>query len=1199
MADYTESIGLDAGEAIRELARFDRAISAANRAILKMQKLGDKDFLNFTPATASIKDYQKAAEKVGSTLNRTINSGKKSVNELTVSWETLGRVVQTQVLVRSLNLVRDLFFDSAKAAGEFQIQVARIQQIAGGASFEKITSEIQQLAIELGRPLAEVANATFEALQNDIGSFGETIEILRTQAAGLALVTGGTLGDAVNALSSTIKGFNLDFEQSNTLADQFFRTIDTGRVSLPELADSLGTVSQFAAQLGLTTQELFASISTITQSGTSASVAMTQLRNVLQKGIKPTEELQNILSDLGVNTFKDLVERAGGFKEALQEISSSVGGDATRISRAFNTIRGTAGVFNLLNNDGLEYDRILGEITNSAGDAARAVASIDGTAARDAAKQAAQLEVILTELGNDALALKNAATGIFLDFIPSAEAAKQGLLIVTSSAIGASAALFSLSTILATIAPVAILAGVALGGIFINTEINDYIKSLSEVQDKLGSLKGADLAIRIVDERTSKQLKDVTDEINKQVAAARDLGKEGAQAYRELQRESRIAADAIGKSGLGILDRFTSGTEDLLKEVDKQIDGINDRIKKDTAGIKDTQQAINDFNFDRSLKGLSDYNQAVKLIERSSSQAREALNEIGRAGIGDDAQAAAKAANDQALASAKTALAAAERTGNARLVARAENEIVGILAQQRFQLEQANKLRKETSETVLRDQRNELAKLTTDQKRQIEDVLDLFKEAGNENNLEKRARGFQEAGQKLNELAVGFENLAGADILKAFDLDQYAAQLGKATINGLNDVNVKWDNAINSLQEALNSKEFQAKVRVTQEANPADFSTPEVQTALLGNQKGDDVQRRIDQSEALKNILIEQEQAAKDVADQGARLSKNILEAKIAADELKLGSVFAPQLQAPLQTIGKSLTDIAQSIQGATDEELNAYGTKLAETLRTVFDVQAEGALGTIPDALLSKTANTIQTLQQAISDEFTKRASEAILKPETVSEAKRALETIGTEVKPIEVPVDTTSIDELKIRTDGVTTAADGAGIAISNIGPSATSVIGSVSSLSSTTGNLRGQAQAAEQAFRAMEQAAIAAARAAAAAASSSANSGSSPEFAYHGGQVSYRADGGLAGRGHDQIATMLDPKEMVVNSRSTKNFFADLQSINAGRAPASSPSGGSQTINIGDINVNASNQLPGQTAREVGISIQRELRRRTFKS
>ena len=81
-------------------------------------------------------------------------------------------------------------------------------------------------------------------------------------------------------------------------------------------------------------------------------------------------------------------------------------------------------------------------------------------------------------------------------------------------------------------------------------------------------------------------------------------------------------------------------------------------------------------------------------------------------------------------------------------------------------------------------------------------------------------------------------------------------------------------------------------------------------------------------------------------------------------------------------------------------------------------------------------------------------------------------------------------------------------------------------------------------------------------------------------------------------DNVPAMLQAGEFVVNKKASANFLPELQAINAGNFADAGSSSGDTNISIGDINVNSSSQLPSQTAREVGLSIKRELRKGTFR-
>jgi hypothetical protein len=72
------------------------------------------------------------------------------------------------------------------------------------------------------------------------------------------------------------------------------------------------------------------------------------------------------------------------------------------------------------------------------------------------------------------------------------------------------------------------------------------------------------------------------------------------------------------------------------------------------------------------------------------------------------------------------------------------------------------------------------------------------------------------------------------------------------------------------------------------------------------------------------------------------------------------------------------------------------------------------------------------------------------------------------------------------------------------------------------------------------------------------------------------------------------MLSEGEFVVNARSSRRFFSQLQSIQAGREPVMRSQGGVvNNVTIGDVNVTGGS-TPQKTGRAIASELRREMRR-----
>ena len=160
---------------------------------------------------------------------------------------------------------------------------------------EELKSSVQDVAIEVGKTTGDIAGGLYQVI-SAFGDSVDTVEILRINAiaaaAGLA-----TTEDAIALTSAVTKGFgDTSADAVQKAADLAFVTVQLGQTTFPELASAMGKVVPLAATLGITQEELFASMATLTGVTGNAAEVTTQMRATYQALIKPTADMATGLS---------------------------------------------------------------------------------------------------------------------------------------------------------------------------------------------------------------------------------------------------------------------------------------------------------------------------------------------------------------------------------------------------------------------------------------------------------------------------------------------------------------------------------------------------------------------------------------------------------------------------------------------------------------------------------------------------------------------------------------------------------------------------------------------------------------------------------------------------------------------------------------------------------------------------------------
>ncbi len=1235
MAEITQHFGFDATNAIATLKELDAALGGVNRRLTTFNSKtggGDRRIIQgFAQLSKEAQTAEKAVAGTATALKKTGETGAAAGQSITLSWATMVKAVTAQTFIRALHNAIQLFGDSADAAHDFQIEVAKISTIAQGpgSSIDELSGKVRELAIELGRPVQEVASAAYETLQNDIGNTAESFDFLR-QAADLAIAQGSEIADSVNTITSVLKSYGLEVSETADITDTLFVAIDKGRITLDEIADKLGTVVPLSASLGVNFQETAAAVASLTQSGLDSATAMTQLRNVLQKLFKPSKDLESAFAELGVTSGTELIEKFGGLQGALNALKGAFDGNEQAVARAFGTIRGQLGVLNFLAQEGTLFNETLEAMEDRGGRAAEAIAKVNDTDARKADKEFAQLSDTILEVGETAQRLRTTAVSVLNEIIPNARAATVAVTALGAAFLlmGGRAAIASkaIQAALLPLRPALLAIGLAVTAAFVTEEVIDFIQNMESAGDAIENTRkqATEAAEAAAAQSIARETQIADQATSDRIALSQRWVDSVAANYQTVVQVAAESERSIVTGAETALARFVKAREGAVSAIEQAIGEIDDRILDATDRIKAAVTDLADFNFERGLRDLNESERVTKRIAEANRALEAARRAAANAGIDEKSQADARELQAIAEKKAAEALSAADRLDNEELIRRAESLTRSALQQDiatEKQLRQNLADFKESSgDRELADAKARFAEEEELVRRRIE-LEKKFDNTGKRESAEqekKDAREILEINERLAEL---FAADAKVDLFEKLGVQDFVDQTSLSLVESLESATVDWSIQAAAIQAVLDSTVFKAAVQVG-----------DVAQSPTGDQRVDDALSTVDRTNPAEAIT----QSIKVLED----LKRSIIAAN--AEAIKTGEIYKINKTALDETLATdtfhSIAEAARFAAEGIDESLGPTVKRLQEQFNTTpllaFREQLKLVSQELPgatsesEASIQSKINEAKLVLQRLIEEKRLSAEQAQIGLAAVEQAERALqasiqqkeqataaenagtlETIEQKLLETENAINQADLapDSLKTLTDELGTAKQNAvdtNTAMSNVGTSArtaatnttalkTSADGakqSVDTIQSSMQLVVGQTQNATQAMNAL----AAAAREAALAAQSATNAAN---FAYHGGKVDYRAAGGPISRGADTRLTVTEPGEMIVNSRDSRNFAAELHAMNSHQRPVFRDKGGTVT-NVGDVNVNIhTSSAEGIDGDHLGRTIRRQLRRETL--
>jgi TP901 family phage tail tape measure protein len=290
------------------------------------------------------------------------------------------------------------------AATGFETRMTRIETLVG-VNRETVrgwTQDVLRLGTVTGRGPNELAEALFvvtSAGERGAGAMAILESSAKAAASGL-----GETAEIARAVTAVMQAYASSGMTAARATDVLLATVREGNLEAGALAGSLGRVLGLAAQVGVSFEEVGAFIATYTRLGVSAEEATTGLRAILAALLRPTVDARNAMAEAGISArgLRDIVER-DGLGAALEFLIDAFRGNDEQLIRVIPNIRALSAVLGTAGSQADAYRQIIAAINDSLGLNEEAWARTAETTEVAARRLAAAVQVMLITIGAEVL----------------------------------------------------------------------------------------------------------------------------------------------------------------------------------------------------------------------------------------------------------------------------------------------------------------------------------------------------------------------------------------------------------------------------------------------------------------------------------------------------------------------------------------------------------------------------------------------------------------------------------------------------------------------------------------------------------------------------------------------------------------------------------------------------------------------------
>ena len=261
-------------------------------------------------------------------MHKALGEGKKQAKETNKIFGNMDVMIgslKAKIVASIVNTLKQGVVEGAKLVGQLEYAVEKTKTISSEGR-GVINSEVDRIGKKYGTDYREVSEGLYQVV-SAIGDVHKKYSLLET-ANKLAITGFSSVNESVNGLTTVLNAYNLGIEEADRVANVFVRTQKVGKLTVQEFQQQLYKTVPTAKELGITIEEIGASIALLTAKGSKAEVAQTQMGAFLYEMLDTGSEVNKLFAKLKGQSIETYMNNGGtleGILRTLKDYSNQSG----------------------------------------------------------------------------------------------------------------------------------------------------------------------------------------------------------------------------------------------------------------------------------------------------------------------------------------------------------------------------------------------------------------------------------------------------------------------------------------------------------------------------------------------------------------------------------------------------------------------------------------------------------------------------------------------------------------------------------------------------------------------------------------------------------------------------------------------------------------------------------------------------------
>lgn len=439
---------------------FQRELTKTEQELKRMDGQLDE-------TTKSLKEQGVAVSQLGKDYQESFDQAKQAMGN---SFEQ-AKKVGAGITAVGVGLAAGLG-SAVNTSMEFEAQLSRVGAIsdATGTQLEALRKSALDLGASTSKSASEVAKG-----QEELAALGFTVEEILGAMPGVisaAEASGSDMAQTAEVMASTLNIFGKEASEASKVADILAKTANVSAADLTDMQYALKYAGPPAAALGVSLEELSASIGIMTNAGMQGEQAGTSLRGALLGLLSPSEENSKAMTAMGIEV-EDAAGNFVGVAKLVENLSESMDGltDTQKAATLAQLVgkEAVSGMLSLMAAGPEEIEKLTKALEDSGGASAEAAAKMKDNLKGAIDEMSGAFETLMITIGTaitPAIQALSTALGGLANWFNNLSPSMQSFIAIAAAVTAALALIAGPLLILIGMIPTIAAGFTAIGGVF-------------------------------------------------------------------------------------------------------------------------------------------------------------------------------------------------------------------------------------------------------------------------------------------------------------------------------------------------------------------------------------------------------------------------------------------------------------------------------------------------------------------------------------------------------------------------------------------------------------------------------------------------------------------------------------------------------------------------------------------------------------